>query len=39
MSTGFKVSSLTCKYVFYRQDIMQRGDPMKLDFEGLVMQK
>ena len=36
MLTGLKVSSLACKCVFYR---LKHRDPMKLNFEGLEMQK
>ena len=40
MLTGSKVSSLTCKCVFYRFELnAMRGDPMELNFEGLEKQK
>ena len=33
------MSSLTCKYVFYRPEHNTKGDHMKLSFEDLEMQK
>ena len=41
MLTGLKVSSLACKSVFYKteQNLMQRGDTMELNFQGLEIQK
>ena len=39
MSTGLKVSSLTCNCVCYTPKINPKGDPMKLNLEGLEMQK
>ena len=40
MLTSLKVSSLTCKCVFfYRLKLNSEEDPMKLNFEGLEMQK
>ena len=45
MWTGLKVSWLTCKYVFYKPEHDSKGEggrgggPMKLNFEGLQMQK
>ena len=38
MLTGLKVSSLACKSVLYRPE-HAKGDPMKLNFKGLEMQK
>ena len=35
MLTGLKVSSLTCKYVFYRPELMQRWNPIELNFASL----
>ena len=40
MLTDLKVSSLACKCAFYRPEHnAKRGDPMKLNFECLEMQK
>ena len=39
MFAGLKMSSLTCKYVFYRQEHSANGDLMELNFQGLDMQK
>ena len=39
MLTGLNLSSLICKFVFYKIEQMQREDPMDLNFEGLEMQK
>ena len=39
MLTGLNVSSLTCKCVFYGPEHNTKGDPLKLNFEGLEMQK
>ena len=39
MITGFKVSSWACKCVSYRPVLMQRWDPVKVNFEGLGIQK
>ena len=39
MLTGLKVWSFSCKYVFYRQEHNAKRDSMKLNFEGLEMQK
>ena len=33
MLTNLKVSSMTCKCVFYRPELNERG-PMELDFES-----
>ena len=38
MLTGLKVSYLVYEFVFYRPELMQREDPMELNFEGLEMQ-
>ena len=35
MLTGLKVSSLTCKYVFYRPELMQRWNTIELNFASL----
>ena len=35
MLTGLKVSSLICKYVFYRPELMQRWNPIELNFANL----
>ena len=35
MLAGLKVSSLTCKYVFYRPELMQRWNPIELNFASL----
>ena len=34
-----QVSSLASKRFFYDQNIMQKGKPMELNFEGLQIQK
>ena len=34
MLTGLKVSSLTCKCVFYRTELNTKGDPIELNFKG-----
>ena len=39
MSAGLKVSSWHVSVYFTDQNIMQRGDPMELNFEGLKIQK
>ena len=40
MLIGLEVSSLACKCVYFTdQNIMQEGEPMKLNFEGLKLQK
>ena len=39
MLTGFKVSSLTCKLVFYRSEHKPNGGPLKWNFEVLGMQR
>ena len=39
MLTGLKVSSLACKYLFYRPEHNAKGDPKELNFEGFEMQK
>ena len=39
MLTGLKVSFWHVNVYFTDQNIMQRGDPMELYFEGLEMQK
>ena len=39
MLTDLKVSSLGCKCVFYRPNHNATGDPLKLDFAVLKMQK
>ena len=39
MLTGLKACSLTCKSVFHRPEQNAMGDPMKLNFEFLEMQK
>ena len=35
MLTSLEVSSLTCKFVFYRTELNVKVDPIELDFEGL----
>ena len=37
MLPGLKVSFLVWKCVFYRPDLLESGDPMKLHFEGFEM--
>ena len=37
MLTDMEVSSLACKSSFKDQNIMQRGDNVELNFEGLEM--
>ena len=39
MLTDLKVSSFTCKYVFYRPEHNAKRGSTKLNFEGLEMQK
>ena len=39
MLTGLKVSSLACKYVFYRPEYNAKGGSHELNFDGLKMQK
>ena len=39
MVTGLKVSLFACKHVFYRPELLQRGNPMGLSFEGIEIQK
>ena len=39
MLTGFKVSSLASKCVFYRLEHKSNGVSLKLNFEGLGMQR
>ena len=39
MLTGLKMSSSECKCVLYRPDHNAKGNPMKLNFEGLEIQK
>ena len=39
MLTGLKVSSLVCKCIFYRSEHNAMGDCMKLNCEGLEIQK
>ena len=39
MLTGLKVSPFVCKHVFYRPELLQRGNPMGLSFEGIEIQK
>ena len=39
MLTGLKASSLPVYVYFTDQNLMQREDPMELNFEGLEMQK
>ena len=34
MLTSLKVSSLTCKCVFYRTELNAKGDPIELNFKG-----
>ena len=37
MLTGLKMSSLTCKCVFYGQELNERWDLMELNFASLEM--
>ena len=39
MLIGLKMSSFSCKCVFYRPEDNAQGYPMELNFEGLKMQK
>ena len=39
MSTSLKVSSLSCKSVFFRSEHNAKGDHMELSFQRLEMQK
>ena len=39
MLAGLKVPSLACKCLFFRPEHNAKGDPTKLSFEDLGMQK
>ena len=39
MLTGFKLSLLASKYVFYRPEHKTNGEPLKWNFEVLGMQR
>ena len=39
MLTGFKLSLLASKYVFYRPEHKANGEPLKWNFEVLGMQR
>ena len=39
MSTGFKMSSLVCKYIFYRPEHDAKWDPGELNFDILEIRK
>ena len=39
MLKGLEVSSLACKYLFYRPEHNENEDPMELNFEFLEMLK
>ena len=39
MLTDLEVSSLTCKYVFYKPEHSENEGAMELNFEGLEIQK
>ena len=39
MLTGLKVLSLACKYIFYKPEHMQRGNPMNRTFKFLKCKK
>ena len=40
MLTALKMSSLTCKWIFYRPELNAKwGGPMELNFEGLELKQ
>ena len=39
MLASLKVSSMTCKCIITDQSLMQREDPMELNFESLEMKR
>ena len=38
MLTGLKVSSLTCKFVFYRPELNAKAEPIELNLQALKRQ-